>query len=669
MGCRRTATVRNGSSAAYIFIAAAVLWAPAGLLAQSSSGSVVFPAATETNVTDCSVPEPPLPGPAGGTVRLRGGQYINRGGTLYTTSIGGCTSSELGITFSPAASAVTITVKTLLLSVSDQILFEITEPGGRTSKQFTVQPQGSVTLNAQGEIGSVVIRSVRTGIPTNVWGFGVAEISLTQGPVNNSVVTFNAANGADDSKILISKAVWDIGYPSHFQLAPDGSGNPRIKISGTLRDRFSGQGTPGPVHLRIDDPPDPAPYRGADASSGDNDGAASFNGSATATLQADSQGRFETEFVVTGWTAGDNYVVVGSTNAQFGCGGTPCPRSPVFTLWKRIYVEEQQMFRRGAFLNNEAPAGTNEIPIHDPVPFLGLAAGEMLQLVHAESGSGAGFYSDQVAFESLKQNPTGNWIIVTAPATRVPRKYGETTNSNISPNPFIDVMRDGVGVVSAGTFKSNASYTAPFFDSMFVELKPIAGAVIEVPYVADMQKQFAPLFANRWLQQGVRTSTFGSKPDPNVFHRIAARQSPLVKSQNLCSGAQVGITSVAAGGNYSFIFDQRIQDLAAGIVVDPTTGCPPVGLEYKNAPASVVNGEVTAHEAVHFWVRTARLPGMDAEGHCTKSHYTGAANCLMHEPYAGPELFDGQVLLHYDMNGAHSEYMFIRRDPDPVPQQ
>ena len=652
-----------------IFMVAAVLTAPV-VVAQSASGPVVFPAVTDINVTDCSPLEPPLLGPAGGSVRLQGGQYINKGGTLYTTTIGHSCSSTLGITFSPAATDVTIGVRTLLLSVNDEIRFSVTQPSGVTSQQFTVQAQGSVVLHAQGEIGSVAIRSVRTGIPTNLWGFGIASLSITQGPINNSEVIFDPANGPDDSKILISKAVWDIGYPSRFQDAPDGAGNPRIRIKGTLRDRFSGQAKTGPVFLRIDDPPDPAPYRGTDSHSGDNDGtAASFNGSATATLQADAQGRFETELLVNSRTAGDNYVVVGATNAQFACG-TLCARSPVFTLWKRIYVEEQEMFRRGTFLNDEAQVGTNEIPIQDPVPFLGLTAGQELQLVHAESGLGEGFYSDRVAFDSLRLNPKGKWVIVTASGTPVPRKYGAKPNS--SPHPALDVVRDGVGVVSAGTFKTNPSYTGPLFESMFVELKPIVSAVAEVPYLAEVGAKSSRgiFFANHWLQQGVRSSNqITSRADPNVFHRIAARQGPLVNAPGKCTGAQLGVTGVGGESNFSYIFDKRIQDVAAGVVADPIPGCSPVGAGYLNASVFRLSGETTAHETVHFWVRTQRQPDLDNEGHCTKPRYVDATNCLMHIPYDGPETSDGQVLLHYDMNGAHSEYMWVRRDPDPVPQQ
>jgi hypothetical protein len=482
-----------------------------------------------------------------------------------------------------------------------------------------------------------------------------------------TVVQFDAST-PDDGKILISKALWDIGYPSASQLSSSSAGRAEIRISGSRRDAVTGQPRAGLVYLRVEDPPDSAAYRAANARDGDNDGApATINGAASAAIQTDAQGKFEATLVATSQVAGDNYRVVGSADLNFKCG-TPCLRTRPFTLWKRIYVEEQHMFRRGAFLNNPAETGKNRIPIDDPAPFQGLAPGEVLQLVHAESGLGEGFYFDLVRFDSLQQQPNGQWFITTAPGSLIPRDYGGTSSS--TPNAILDVIRDGVGVVSAGTYEATGSYTPDLFTSMFVELKPVAGAVTEVPLVVQLK---APLlntfFASRWLQQGVRVSQFGSRPDPNVVHRIAATQAPLVSIPGKCSGAQLGVTSVGGGGNYSYILSKRIEDVATGQAADPIPGCPPVGGEYLSAPVSRINGEVTAHETIHFWVRSARQPDMDVEGHCMMNRYTDATRCLMHTPYAGPELYDGQVLLHYEMHGAHSEYMWIRRDPDPVPQQ
>jgi hypothetical protein len=488
-------------------------------------------------------------------------------------------------------------------------------------------------------------------------------------PPVTAIVNFDPAN-PDDGQILISKALWDVGYPSALQLLSSAAGHAEIRIAGTRRDAITLQPRPGTVYLRVADPPDTAAYRGADAHDGDNDGPpATIDGALSTAVQTDAQGRFEATLVATSQVAGDNYQVVASVDPTFNCGNV-CRRTPVFTMWKRIYVEEQRMFRRGTFLNDVAEAGKNRIPIEDPAPFVGLAPGEMLRLVHAGSQSGEGFYSDTVVFQSIQRELNSRWwYITTAPDSPVPRRYGVAPPSDTQQNPLLDVTRDGVGVVSAGSYEAERSAADELLKSMFVELKPLSGAVTEVPHIAELILG-PPMtyYANHWLQQGVRTSEWGSRPDPNVFHRIAAARVPLVRVNGKCRGAQLGVTTVGGGGNYSYILSERIEDVTAGLP-DSTPDCPPVGAEYLNAPVSRVNGEITAHETAHFWIRTARQPDMDGQGHCQRSRYADATNCLMHTPYAGPELYDGQVLLHYDLHGAHSEYMWIRRDPDPVPLQ
>jgi hypothetical protein len=61
---------------------------------------------------------------------------------------------------------------------------------------------------------------------------------------------------------------------------------------------------------------------------------------------------------------------------------------------------------------------------------------------------------------------------------------------------------------------------------------------------------------------------------------------------------------------------------------------------------------------------------MDAQGHCVEHRFQhDTLQCLMHTPYIGAGLYDGQVFLHYESHGSDSEYMWVRREADPVPQQ
>src|SRR5439155_21314716 len=107
-------------------------------------------------------------------------------------------------------------------------------------------------------------------------------------------------------------------------------------------------------------------------------------------------------------------------------------------------------------------------------------------------------------------------------------------------------------------------------------------------------------------------------------------------------------------------------DLVAGNVPDPRGGGP-FGPQYIGLPQSAVIGETTAHETVHFWVPRG---GVDGHGHCAAERWEhDSLNCLMHTPYIGLGLADGLVDLHYENNGADSEYMTVRQASDPVPQQ
>jgi hypothetical protein len=476
-----------------------------------------------------------------------------------------------------------------------------------------------------------------------------------------------SASGSEDGKILLSTAPWDIARPSQYQLLTAGA--PQVRITGTLIDGGTKQPKAGTVYLRLDDPEDTADYRRGDATAGDNDGPSAQMSATTtagiANVQADGEGKFETMMTINSHVAGDNYQFVGSANSSFTCPGGPCPRSGIFTLWKRLYVEEEHMFKQGSFLNGIADAGSTRIPVADGVPFQNLSAGSTLELVHADSGIGEGYRFDFVTFRSVGQDGDGDWILKIDPGSITSHDYGALRAPGSAPNGLLDVTRDGVGIVDAGTYEASGDYVPALFRSMFVDIASSNQTVTEVPFVPALNDSQRTYFSSRWLQDGIAMNAYVRHANPNVLHRIAATQSPLV-STPLGLGAELGVTSVSGGSNDSFIFVQRIEDIVAGRVSNPATGAL-IGAAYASLDPVVVNGETTAHETVHFWVHSG---GSDGNGHCLQVNYSNAAlNCLMHEPYTGAGLADGIVDLHYAQHGADSEYMTVRRATDPVPQQ
>jgi hypothetical protein len=285
---------------------------------------------------------------------------------------------------------------------------------------------------------------------------------ITQPQPNTGLVQFDlpasTPASSEQSKILLSKAAWDSNFPSTEQLAV-ANGVPQMRIAGTLLNSATGVPKSGTVYLRVIDPPDSAVYRAGDATNGDNDqgaGAdlAGSSGAGTSiSVPADAAGRFQATLRVSSTMSGDNFQVTGSTDPAFNCGSQGCPKSAIFTVWKRVYVEQEQMLKRGSFIANTVSAGDLSIPVDDAAPFQGLSAGTPLQLVHATTTAGEGYYSDSVIFRSIALGVSGQWTIQLDPSTPTLRNYGRRPLNPTNPN--LDVMRDGVGVPQAGLFAAN----------------------------------------------------------------------------------------------------------------------------------------------------------------------------------------------------------------------
>jgi hypothetical protein len=549
---------------------------------------------------------------------------------------------------------------------------------------------GSGTWNLNLGPGSYSVRAVVCGSRQAA----AATFSITAPPTQHGAIpSFEffaqgagpcAASPCDD-RILASIAPWD-HYESKYQEPSPAAGTVRFKVRGTLLDSITHQPKSGTVYLRLEDPDDTAPYvvANGDAHTPNFGACASFGGSTPGTacqapfaVQADANGRFEATvsapIPVTGAAhataaAGNNYQITASADAAFPCVGlNPCAKSGIFTLWKRVYVEEEHMFRNGAFIVERAPARASVMAVSNDAPFRGLTPDvSLLRLVHADTGApGDSFYADTVTFHALEQNRAGGWNVRILGS--LPRAYGETLPAGTRP-PVNGLLRDGVGVLQSGTYDPNTAYTSPLLESAFVELQSVPPlAVTETPYAQEIPLPYVQYYSSRWLQHRAPTAPAGHFILPaadNVFHRIGITQTELMRRNNGW-GVELGVTIVGGSVHSSVINVQRIADLSAGTVRDPQQQNL-IGTEYRNLPALTINGETTAHETVHFWVHSG---GSDGVGHCVHDRWQrDGLNCLMHEPYRGPGLADGLVHLHYENHGGDSEYMSIRWAPDPVPQ-
>ncbi len=104
---------------------------------------------------------------------------------------------------------------------------------------------------------------------------------------------------------------------------------------------------------------------------------------------------------------------------------------------------------------------------------------------------------------------------------------------------------------------------------------------------------------------------------------------------------------MGGGGNASFIFDKRISDLAVRPAIARNGA--QMGLEYRGTNSAVVNARTTAHETVHFWVRTLRQGLTDDQGHCLAGlqYDDPMLTCLMHQPGGANGLDSASIHMHY----------------------
>lgn len=455
---------------------------------------------------------------------------------------------------------------------------------------------------------------------------------------------------ADHVKVLTLRSIGtDGGYPSPHQTS-DGA----IEIKGTV------MGAPQSVaartvYLRVIDPPDTAPYvPAADRRANDNREPLERFERLPSQVTTDADGKFTATLRTTMQHAGDNYRVEASvdpelvSNADYSCDSR-CARSGTITAWKRVYVEEDRMFRAGAFLaahlipctNSSNCPATVTIAVDDARP---LARARTLHLMHAPRADGLGgneFYSEDVAVVGVDRKK--NTVEISMPARPYYGPETESTDAELQ-----RILADAVGVVDdpEDTFyQLNTSYVRDHFAAAFVEyVWDDRDPVPYVPYVPIVRGFTAsdPLgaLARKWFY------AYGTD---NVQHLLAG-----ARGEQATNEVFLGLTTSRIGTNFSWIFVEAVNSEA------PRRG----RLRF--------NGEVVAHELTHEWQVNPTGDG----GHCVSRRYdVPGLFCSMYGSYNDfgnckgtcPEFYDGEVALHYDA-GADSEYLYVRRRIDQFPQ-
>ena len=445
------------------------------------------------------------------------------------------------------------------------------------------------------------------------------------------------ASPPDDRKILIARHRADKSYISSAQTA-----DARVRIRAYM-------GVAGRrVYFRTVDPPDTASYVPvAERRANDNRG-----GRGQLTLPdalTDASGWATTELQITDRYAGDNYRVEGSSNPTFSCDGT-CASTGVITAWKRVFLEKKRMFRAGAPIVGDAPAGSVTVTVDVPkgVKF---RAGDEIRLLHAPLLDGSGpreFYSEPAIIAKggiAKVSGCNRCRELTLVA---PLKHDYSPDLSFDDVP----LADGVGLPSEGYYELNEEYLHQTFAETFVEFLDVPQVLSEIPFVPRIYERLH--FANKWFENSPLTTIAGTRPgDPNVKH-VLAGSIPVdiagTPNAGLLGEVSSTLHSAFAFPNSCWTFVGHIEELAG------TNGLP-------DNPEKVV-GENYVHELAHTFSVNYLHHAPSSIGHCDMKMATDPAlACSMN--YASNKA-DGRTGFHW-VSSNDSEYMTIRYQQDPVP--
>ncbi len=487
----------------------------------------------------------------------------------------------------------------------------------------------------------------------------------------------------EPQKVLLHKYREDDDYPSEYQRRLDGDtivASPDRHMDVRVRVKAASDGAPvagRPVYFRVNDPPDTAPYVVQNGDAHDNDnrdrsllkgklltGAAcpdAPEGVICALSGADGWARVVLE--TSEHISGENYEVEASLDPGFDCPST-CPHSATITTWKRVYLENDSMFRHGSFVAANVAAGGTSIDVTDIDPFRG-KVGKKITLIHADPVLAIGprrFYMEEHIIRAITPGTDGGGTIAF--------RDGESLNLSYAPaeqdrsGRTVRHLADGVGLVSgnweADVFFADPSYLNALFDPAFVEYIILdEGGANTVPYVPFVKP--------------VPAATVGTLDDPQVqfaqkwFERNGASNQHYlagVTGEDNGSGQPSdhrGVTTSNVGLTQSLVFVQQIQ-------------------------GSTLVAELVTHEVAHQWhvnpkTRQSGLREHDGpDGESDYPQWDTSSNekkwCQMRwnadcdGSQTCPSFKDGITAFHYLQRvprGVDSEYLWIRERCEPVP--
>jgi hypothetical protein len=501
--------------------------------------------------------------------------------------------------------------------------------------------------------------------------------------------TPNPWNTPAIARVLTHKYGSDDAYPSTYQIdRHDVTLRPRFRFTGTAA---NGNGTALNVWFRSVDPPDTAPYVVQNNDAHDNDNkdtfsagkgilmtpgctdlsaqstCAALNGNVLATATA-PDGKVEVVLETTDRYAGDNYQILASFSAPGPDGKFPCEaqnpntcdKSAPITAWKRVYMEQHSMFRRGSFFRKDALTGATEVFVTDLRMF---HSGDHVVFMHSPGAGGRPVSESHV----IDVVPRQGDIVAHLHLTDAPLA-GSFLQST---DPKTDFIGDAVGVSNAGGSPDDlyVAYLGPIdvngttpvhelFGTMFIDVQFTPGDLAFVPlqdnidgdFGSDGEHSQAFRFADHWFQNRQNAAT-------NNRMLIGAARSDRKDA--------IGVTVDRSDLHTSYSFRGKIEDMVhedGGVM--------------QNLDPDVATFENVAHELMHQWRvnLSPPPPGGDGIGHCVENAFDNPKMfCKMHQNWDDAkhniERGDGVIRLHYVTRNqvVDSEYVTARQAAEPMP--
>jgi hypothetical protein len=476
-------------------------------------------------------------------------------------------------------------------------------------------------------------------------------------------VIFDPIATLDDAKVIMHLWRSDYDYLSNLQGAvqPPSARDHNVLVRGTAYDATGATLAGQTIYVRTADPPDPSPYLPAGMShDGDNpygwEGFANSDDFGWVGVATDANGRFEVIMPMSEQYAGDNQEVEASAlplpyvESPTRCkSDLACYRSPTFTNWRRVYIERDRMFRKGAFISADVMPSATKVRVTDGSPFKGAKASNPIPVLFIHSsaldpnGQSGAELRNVIKVTGGKRFPT---LELDAPLTLAYVERPSSFDASLESGDAVGVFRGDVDV-----FPSYLDPSIEFFKGVYTDvhvLKDGSENVMQyVPFVAKCPSDnYCGEVVGAWFDN--RDHDTSAK---NHVHLVAAAADSLAGTLgfNLMSGGRDNYAEPQA----LFVFNASIQAAAADASNPAIGGSDPVA----------VTNQVTAHELVHTF--DVNQPERLTTGHCTANGFAGGL-CLMNESRSKAQLASATFSLHADP-WASSEYRRVRRAPEPLP--